>query len=532
MRRRVTTGCVLPCLYPKRGTLPPGASVPSTPGRPRFQSRGWLRGGIGRDSAVYAFPTRCGGMMTPESPSDRALTDLAETMDGRLVRAYDDDWDSARAPWNLAIDQRPVAVAYPAGPEDLRRILAAARADGHRVVVQPRGHGPSGDLAGCILVRTSAFDEIVIDQKRRVARVGSGVSWGALLSRLDGSGLVALAGSNPDVSVAGHVLGGGHSWFSRWRGIAARSIRAVELVDAGGEPRRVTADSDPELLWALRGGGGLFGIVTTLEIDLYAAPDLFGGTIVFPASAAGTVFGSVAAIMADAPPELSIFFGLTNLPDIVQVPAPLRGQTIASAEVVFVGTAEDAAPLLAPLLASTPVLADETRPFTIGHLAEVAAEPTEPAATIEWTAAITSFAGGDEAGLGALARAFQEATPAGVTVLGLRALGGAIAEQGADAAAVAGRLDARFLACAGSFLTEQRPADPEAVFGPLRRALEGSTLGLTVPTFLTAGQDLTFSFPPESLERLANVKRRLDPGGIFVGNRPLGPGAAATTDTD
>ncbi|MEC5149057.1 hypothetical protein [Cryobacterium sp. GrIS_2_6] len=163
--------------------------------------------------------------------------------------------------------------------------------------------------------------------------------------------------------------------------------------------------------------------------------------------------------MADAPPELSVFFGLANLPDIEQVPQPLRGQTIASAEVVFVGTAEDAAPLLAPLLESAPVLADETRPFTIGHLAEVAAEPTEPAATIKWTAAITSFAGGDEAGLGALARAFQEATPAGLTVLALRALGVAIAEQGADAAAVAGRLDARFLAFAGSFLgsTARRP---------------------------------------------------------------------------
>ncbi|TFB90594.1 FAD-binding oxidoreductase [Cryobacterium algoricola] len=470
--------------------------------------------------------------MTPASPSDPVLNDLVDALDGRLVRAYDDDWDSARTPWNLAIDQRPVAVAYPAGPEDLRRILAAARADGRRVTVQPRGHGPAGDVSGCILVRTSAFDEIVIDERRRVARVGSGVSWGALLARLDGSGLVALAGSNPDVSVAGLLLGGGHSWFSRWRGIAARSIRAVELVDATGELRRVTAESDPELLWALRGAGGLFGIVTALEIDLYPAPDLFGGTIVFPASAAEAVFASVATIMADAPPELSIFFGLINLPDIEQVPPPLRGQTVANAEVVFVGTAEDAAPLLAPLLASAPVLADGTRPFTIGHLAEVAAEPTEPAATLEWTAAITSFAGGDEAGLGALARAFREATPAGLTVLGIRALGGAVAEQGADATAVAGRLGARYLAFAGSFLTGKGPADPEAVFGPLRRALAGSTLGLTLPTYLTTGQDLTRSFTPETLERLAGVKRRLDPDRIFTSNRPLGPGSGSSSDTD
>jgi hypothetical protein len=200
--------------------------------------------------------------------------------------------------------------------------------------------------------------------------------------------------------------------------------------------------------------------------------------------------------------------------------------------VVFVGTAEDAAPLLAPLLASAPVLADETRPFTIGHLAEVAAEPTEPAATLQWTAAITSFAGGDEAGLGALARAFREATPAGLTLLGLRALGGAVAEPGADADAVAGRLDARYLAFAGSYLTGRGPADPDAVFGPLRRALEGSALGLTLPTYLDAGQDLTLSFPPESLARLASVKERLDPDRIFTSNRPLGPANTAGSDTD
>lgn len=469
--------------------------------------------------------------MTSDTHATPALDTLGEIMHGRLVRPSDDGWDEARAAWSLAIDQRPAAVAYPAGTEDVRRILEAARADGHQVMAQPRGHGAGADLAGCILVRTGAFDEISVDQAARVARVGAGVNWGALLERLDGSGLVALAGSNPDVSVTGYMLGGGHSWFSRWRGLAAHSIRAVELVDAQGELRRVTVESDPDLLWGLRGGGGLLGIVTALELDLFPAPHLFGGQIIFPPSAAEAVFGTVAAIMADAPPELSIFFGLINLPDVEDVPPPMRGLTALIAEVVFVGTAADAAPLLAPLLTSAPVLADLTHPFTIGQLDEVANEPTDPTPTIEWSVAIESFTDGDATGLAALASAFREASDAGLTLLNFRALGGAQADPAADVGGIVGHLDARFLVVAISYLRGPTPVDPEAVFGPLRRAIEGSTLGRALPTFLTAGQDLTHCYPPESLHRLAEIKRRLDPDRVLRSNRPLDPAHGASADT-
>ncbi|HSP53039.1 MAG TPA: FAD-binding protein, partial [Cryobacterium sp.] len=326
---------------------------------------------------------------------DPQLRTLAATLDGRLVLPDDAAWDEARSPWNRAIEQSPAAVAIPAGADDLRRIIAAARVGGYEIAVQPNGHGANSDLRNCILVRTSSFDEVSVNVDERFARIGAGVKWGAVLPRLEGTGLIALAGTNPDVTPAGYLLSGGHSWFSRWKGLAAHSIRAVEFVDAHGRQRRVTTDSaaegDAELLWALRGAAGMLGIVTALEIDLYPAPALFGGKIVFPIESAAIVFEQFAAIMATAPDELTIFAGLINMPDLEMVPEPMRGHSFATMDVVFIGDADAARTLIAPLLAAAPVIADMTTPFEIGHLGEVSAEPGDPLPFLDWTAAVTEL---------------------------------------------------------------------------------------------------------------------------------------------
>ncbi len=461
--------------------------------------------------------------MQPESEIDPALRTLAAALDGRLVLPDDAGWDTARAPWNLAVAQFPAGVAYPATADDLGRIVAAARAGGLAITVQPNGHGANGDLRGCILVRTSAFDEVSIDVDERVARLGSGVKWGSVLPLLEGTGLIALGGSNPDVTAAGYLLSGGHSWFSRWKGLAAHSIRAVELVDAHGEQRRISAErgspDDLELLWGLRGAAGLLGIVTAVEIDLYPAPALFGGKIVFPIEAAGLVFDACAAIMATAPDNLTIFPGLINMPDVEMVPEPMRGHSFATADVVFVGDADAATRLIAPVLASAPVVADLSQPFEIGHLGEVAAEPTDPVPTLEWSAVVAELG---ENGFAPLIDAFRAATPAGLSMLQVRPLGGAVADPARGATGIAGHLEGDYLLFAGAFLMDpSREVDGAAVFGPLDDAVAGHTVPGTIPTFLVPGQDLSHAFAPPILDRLATLKSRVDPDGLFRSNRAL-----------
>ena len=166
--------------------------------------------------------------------------------------------------------------------EDVVAAVTCAARHGLSVSAQPVGHGATEALTGTVLLRTGALQEIEIDAERRVARVGAGVKWGALLAAVEPTGLIAPAGSSPDPSVVGFTLGGGLSWFSRSIGTAAENVEAFEVVDASGTARRVTAASDPDLFWAMCGGGGDFAIVTALELRLTAAPPVVGGRMMWP----------------------------------------------------------------------------------------------------------------------------------------------------------------------------------------------------------------------------------------------------------
>ena len=238
--------------------------------------------------------------MKMSDSSDRTVLDrLRADLQGTLVLPGDADYDTARQPWNLAVDQRPAAIATPADVADVQAILRTAREGGYGVTTQPNGHGADGDLDGVIIIRPSRFDEIAVDVEGSLLRVGSGVNWGRALERLDGTGRIALAGSNPEVNVVGLALNGGQSMFSRRHGLTARSIIAVELVDAAGEFRRVTDRDDDELIWALRGGGGLFGVVTAIEVALYPGEALFGGSLAFPAQTAVDVIGAAIELVGE-----------------------------------------------------------------------------------------------------------------------------------------------------------------------------------------------------------------------------------------
>ena len=286
------------------------------------------------------------------SVSDRAaLERLRSDLQGTLVLEGDADYDTARLPWNLAVDQRPAAAMIACTSATSAGVATAARAGGYGVTTQPNGHGADGDLADVILIRPSRFDEIMVDAEAQLLRVGAGVNWGRALERLDGTGLIGLAGSNPEVNVVGLTINGGQSMFSRRYGIPARSIVAVELVDAAGEVRRVTDADDAELAWALRGGGGLFGVITAIELALHPGDALFGGSLAFPARNAVDVISAAYELARDVP-ELGLDVGMMQFPDLPLVPPPLRGQTVAT--VAFGIGSTGSAATAAPSTRSTP----------------------------------------------------------------------------------------------------------------------------------------------------------------------------------
>ena len=219
--------------------------------------------------------------ITSSAPDVRALR---EELNGAVTVAGDAGWDNARAAWNLAVDQRPAAVAEPETVADVVAIVRFARERGMRVAAQGTGHGAAalGSLEDTVLVKMHRMRVVGIDPEARLARAQAGALWGDVVGPASEHGLAALAGSSHDVGVVGYTLGGGLSWLSRKHGLAANDVVAIQVVTADGRVRVVSADHEPDLFWALRGGGGSFGIVTAIEMRLHPVEELCAGMLAFP----------------------------------------------------------------------------------------------------------------------------------------------------------------------------------------------------------------------------------------------------------
>jgi FAD/FMN-containing dehydrogenase len=444
------------------------------------------------------------------------LLSLRAELGGSLVLPGDVEYDAARKPWNLSIDQRPAAIAEPADVADLQAILRTATAAGLGVTVQPNGHGAIGDLSDVVLVRPTRFDSIAVDEQARVLRAGAGVNWGRALERLDGTGLLALAGSNPEVNIVALAINGGHSMFSRRYGITARSIISVELVDAAGAVHRVTDADDAELMWALRGGGGLFGIVTEIELALFPGDAIFGGSLMFPAEAAEAVVAA-AFDLARAEPELGLDIGMMRFPDVPQAPPHLRGRTVATVGLVHLGDEATGRAFADRIAAVAEPIADSLRTFTIGSLAAVAAEPVDPMPSADFGAALDGL---DGTFAHDFVEAFVRGADRGLMRCSIRAMGGAIADELGAAFAAVGATSAEGLMSSGVLLFDPS-IDADAALEPLRELAAKYPGGTTLPSFLGSTATLDDAYDREVLDRLAAVKRRVDPGGLIRGNRPL-----------
>src|SRR5918999_445612 len=228
------------------------------------------------------------GMLNTELPS---VSELAAAVNGDIVSAADAEWDLARRAWNLAVDQRPALVALPANAADVVAIVRFARATGRKVAPQGTGHNASAiaSLEDTILVSTQRMRGVEIDAEGQTARVQAGTLWLEVAEAATPYGLFPLSGSSPDVGVIGYTLGGGLSWLARKHGLAANHVTAIELVTPAGELVRATADEHSDLLWALRGGGGNFGVVTAMEFRLFSYGEVYAGMFIWPYERVGDV---------------------------------------------------------------------------------------------------------------------------------------------------------------------------------------------------------------------------------------------------
>jgi FAD/FMN-containing dehydrogenase len=279
---------------------------------------------------------------------------LRRTLAGDVHLPGEGAYDAQRQPLHATIDPWPAMVVEASRAADVRAAVVAAREHDLPLAVQATGHGTHVASDGAILVRTTGMATVLVDPDRRVARVGPGAVWGDVVAAAAPFGLAPLSGSSPDVGVTGYTLGGGVGWLARKHGFAADSLLRAEVVTADGSIVTASADEHADLFWALRGGGGNFGVVTALEFRLHPVARVYAGTSYFAIDRAAETLARYREWLADAPDALSTAVLLTRLPE---------GERVLAIRALHVGEADEARRLLAPLFAAAgPPLIDGMRP--------------------------------------------------------------------------------------------------------------------------------------------------------------------------
>ena len=392
---------------------------------------------------------------------------------------------------------------------------------------QGTGHGatPLPPLDETILLKTERMRGVSIDPEERTARVEAGVLSLELAEAAGAHGLTSLPGSSPDVGVVGYTLGGGLSWLGREHGFACNSVTGIDVVTAAGEQRSVTAQDDPDLFWALRGGGGGYAVVTALHVALLPIAEVYGGILIFPAELGAGAFRAYRDWAATAPEEVTTVVRLLRPPPIPDVPEPLRGVPLITIDGCFLGDPADGDELIAPLRAIGEPIMDSFGPMPAAGLCRIHMDPEQPVPGLTTHAPIGELS--DEAIEAFVANGPGPETGSTLLLAELRQLGGALARRTEGAGAL-DRLDFPFvLEAVGALMAPDAKETVPRDLARLAKAMEPWTVEGGYYNFSDDPCDVDALLPADTCSRLSEVKRRYDPEGRIVANHAVSLGAAS-----
>jgi FAD/FMN-containing dehydrogenase len=452
-----------------------------------------------------------------------AARDLAAAVRGAVLLPGDDGYDEACRVWNAAVaGRRPLVVVRPAGAADVAAALRYAQRHELELSVRSTGHNVTGCAVadGGLALDLSGLRDIRVDAAAGTAVVGPGVLWGALDARTQETGLATTGGRISTTGVAGLTLGGGFGWLMRRHGMAADNLLAADVVTADGS--LVAADGD--LLWALRGGGGNFGVLTSLTFRLHpVGPEVTGGAVFYPAEAAERVLRRYRDLAAEAPDDLSVQCNLLRLPPAPFVPAELHGRPAVALAVCHLGSAADAERDLRPLAGGglgEPLLrrVARMRYTSLQRLYDAAGRyGSFVRGRAGYLPALT------DAAIAVLARPGLP-TPSPSSIVMISPLGGAVARVGELDTAVGHRSAAFSVSVDAVWRRPCEEAAHRAWSDRVWAALAPHCRGVYVNELGDEGPDRVRSaYHPLAWERLRQVKRHYDPGNLFRLNQNIPP---------
>jgi FAD/FMN-containing dehydrogenase len=457
--------------------------------------------------------------MTPVAGAS-TIEKLKPELVGRVITPTDAEYDDARTVFHGGIDRRPAVIVRPADAPQVARVVSAARDSGSELAVRSGGHSAAGHSVseGGIVLDLGDMRGIEIDPKARTAWAQTGLTAGEYTNAAAAHGFATGFGDAASVGIGGITLGGGVGYLSRAYGLTIGDLLAAEVVTADGEIVQADAENERDLFWAIRGGGGNFGVATRFKFRLRELETVVGGMLMLPATA--HVVRSFVAEAETAPDELSTIANVMPAPPMPFVPDEYKGRMVVMALLCYAGPAEAAAPVLAPFRSLAAPLADMVKPIPYPEIYPPEEEDFHPTAI-----ARTMFLDSVDQDVAEMIVERLSSSDATMRVTQLRVLGGAIDRVPADATAYAHR-GSRIMANVAAFYDgpEDKPIR-EAWVNEFAADLRQDDTGAYVNFLGDEGSERArAAYPDGTWDRLAAIKARYDPANLFRLNQNIPPG--------
>ena len=450
----------------------------------------------------------------------KAIADLRSAVRGRVIAPQDADYDEARTVFYGGIERRPAAIIRVADADDVRRVISVAQDSGVELAVRSGGHSFAGHSLseGGIVLDLKDMRALDIDPEHRTAWAETGLTAGEYTTAAGEHGLATGFGDTGSVGIGGLTLGGGVGFLVRKFGLTIDDLLAAELVTADGRLLHTDAEKYPDLFWAIRGGGGNFGVATRFQFRMHRVDEFVGGLLILPATPA--VVAGFMAEAGSAPDELSTIANVMPAPPMPMVPEELHGRLSVFAFLAFAGGVEDGERAIAPFRKLAPPLADLVRPMRYPEMYQPEEGGYHPTAVAR-TLLVDTI---DEAVAQDIV-ARLEASDAPLRVAQLRVLGGAMSRVPPGATAFAHRTNRIMVNLAAFYEGPEDRAVREAWVVEFEAALRQGDAGVYVNFLGDEGEaQVRRAYPGATWDRLTAVKRRYDPTNIFHVNQNIPPG--------
>ena len=464
--------------------------------------------------------------MTTSGATFDIIAALRSRVSGDVAGAADDGYETARSVWNGMIDKRPVAIVRCRTKEDVAAVVAAAREYGLPLAVRGGGHNVAGlaTAEGGLVIDLGEMDGVEVDADRRLVTVQGGAIWRTVDAATQQYGLAAPAGLVSETGVGGLTLGGGLGWLRRKYGLSCDNLVAAELVTALGGTVRASADENPDLLWALRGGGGNFGVVTSFQFRVHpVGPEVAYALVLYDGAETVQALRAFRALGADLPPEIAPIAFTGSVPEGMEgVPPEHAGKPMVAVAAAYVGSPDDGEEALRPLRDLARPFADLSGRMPYAQLQQFLDEDYPRGRHYYWKSAALADLSDEVIDIVA---EFAGSQPSPLSTIDVWLMGGALADEPAGGSAYAGRSAGYLVNPEADWDDPAADAENISWAREFIRALEPYTVGnyLNFPGMLEEGeQQLRASFGPH-YERLVEVKTKWDPGNLFRLNHNVPP---------